>query len=85
MRKEIDLPDNLNEQQLLFGKSDKNLKLLRERFSIRIITRGEILLLDGDVKAVNTVSSILYKIIRKIENGHSDVERTTRNYTGGGK
>ncbi len=75
MRKEIDLPDNLNEQQLLFGKSDKNLKLLRERFSIRIITRGEILLLDGDVKAVNTVSSILYKIIRKIENGHSDVER----------
>ena len=75
MRKEIELPYHPEEQQLLFGRNDKNLRLLREKFGLKIITRGEILLLDGEVKTVNKTASILYKIIRKIENGHKDIDQ----------
>ncbi len=75
MRTEIELPYHPEEQQLLFGTNDKNLRLIRERLKIKVITRGEMLLLDGEVKAVNRAAGILYKIIRKIENGHKDVDR----------
>ncbi len=75
MRKEIDLPYHTEEQQLLFGQNDKNLRLLRETFPIKIITRGEVILLDGQTETVNQVANILYKIIRKIEGGQNDIER----------
>ena len=75
MRKEIELPYRPEEQQLLFGTNDRNLRLLREKFGLKIITRGEILLLDGEVKAVNRTSSILNRIIRKIENGQKDISK----------
>lgn len=75
MRREIELPYHPEEQQILFGTNDKNLRLLREKFSIKVITRGEILLLDGDVKAVNAAASILYKVIRKIENGQKNIAK----------
>ncbi len=75
MRKEIELPFRPEEQQTLFGTNDKNLRLLRDKFAIKVITRGEIILLDGEVKAVNKATSILYKIIRKIENGQKDITK----------
>lgn len=75
MRKEIDLPEDLTEQQYLFGANDKNLKLLRERLNIKVITRGEHLILEGTPKEIQTAEKIIYKVLRKINNGHSNVDK----------
>ena len=75
MRKEIELPEDFTEQQYLFGTNDKNLKLLRERLNIKVITRGEHLILEGSAREIKVAEKIIYRVLRKINSGHSNIDK----------
>lgn len=75
MKIEIPLPVLAEQQQLLFGHNDANLRLLRAEFNLKIFTRGDLLLIDGPTDDVEKVHRILSALIDDIETGGRDPGR----------
>ena len=63
---ELSTPD---EAVALFGLGDRNLKLLRETFPVRLTARGRVLRLAGEPDDVEKVGGLLRDMISKIEGG----------------
>ncbi|MGH1439585.1 MAG: PhoH family protein [Cellvibrionaceae bacterium] len=63
--------DNASTQALahLCGQFDAHLKQIEERLKVRIVHRGNEFSLQGDKKAVQAASSILYSLYEDIQNG----------------
>jgi phosphate starvation-inducible PhoH-like protein len=51
------------DQVRLFGENDANLRSLREEFKVKIVARGEKLLIEGKRKRVEKVTSIIEDLI----------------------
>ena len=56
-RKQIDLSDV--DQIKVFGRNDANLRILRDEFGVKIIARGEKVIIEGDPDKVESVGHIL--------------------------
>lgn len=74
--KEIDLQlTTPNEAMALFGTNDKYLKQLEEQLNISIVTRGELVGVSGEEKAVAYAEEILLTLLAIIRKGLSITER----------
>lgn len=73
MKVEISLPGATEQQQLLFGHSDANLRLLRAEFNVKILTRGGLIHIEGADEQVDNVKRILNTLIGEIEGGAREV------------
>ncbi|WP_018661433.1 PhoH family protein [Heyndrickxia acidiproducens] len=67
--------ENTNEAVLLFGISDKHLKLLEEAYDVHIITRGETIQASGEEAAAERVNMILEKLLYLVRKGIHISER----------
>ena len=66
IEKQIHLENN-NEASILFGNHDKNLKIMREVFGVKIVVRDGVLKYEGEIGRVNKLTDVvngLLKIIR---------------------
>ena len=66
----------------LYGPQDRNLKLLEERFKVRIAARGAELSLEGEPNEVEKVADILAQLSELADSGYriqaGDVETAVR-------
>ncbi|MGX7595987.1 PhoH family protein [Planococcus plakortidis] len=58
-----------NEAVLLLGTSDSHLSLIEESFDIHIITRGEVIRLEGSEEGRRTVKLLLEQLLKVIRKG----------------
>ncbi len=78
------------DQVKLFGENDVNLRKLREEFTVKIVARGEKLLIEGEPGPVDKVAAILEDLIDMVGKGSPVGEGdlryavSMRNDTGGG-
>ena len=66
IEKKIQLENN-NEASVLFGHHDKNLKIMRDVFDVKIVARDGVLKCEGEIGRVNKLTDVvngLLKIIR---------------------
>ena len=66
IEKQIHLENN-NEASILFGNHDKNLKIMRKVFGVKIVVRDGVLKYEGEIGRVNKLTDVvngLLKIIR---------------------
>lgn len=74
-RKQIDLSDV--DQVKVFGRNDTNLRILRDEFGVKIIARGEKVIIEGDPDKVESVEHILSDLLvsaaKGIQVGEGDV------------
>jgi len=61
--------ESLEEARQLFGKRDRNLRLLRERFDVRIVTRDGVVRLEGDEAGVRCAAGALEDLLKSIRGG----------------
>lgn len=73
MKAEVLLPPSREAQHLLFGQNDAHLRLLRAEFGVKVIARGERLLLDGEERQVERVAELLDILIRSVEEGETAI------------
>lgn len=66
MRLELPLPASAQKQILLFGQNDANLRLLRAEYNLKIVPRGETLILDGTEEKVLAVQKIFELLLNEI-------------------
>jgi phosphate starvation-inducible PhoH-like protein len=66
-RKQIDLAGI--DQLRVFGRNDANLRILRNEFGVRIIARGNNLIIEGEEDKVQPVEQILGDLIMSAERG----------------
>jgi phosphate starvation-inducible PhoH-like protein len=57
------------DQVHLFGQNDANLRLLRKAFGIKIVARGEEVVIEGDPEEVDAVSHILRDLMASVKRG----------------
>jgi phosphate starvation-inducible PhoH-like protein len=57
------------DQLRLFGRNDANLRLIREKFGIKITARGQDVVVEGDKHAVKTASKILKDLMESARKG----------------
>ncbi len=60
---------NVEESQNLFGIRDENLRLMRERFQVRIAARGDIIQVTGPAGEVAEVVSAFEEMLKLLRNG----------------
>jgi phosphate starvation-inducible PhoH-like protein len=53
----------------LFGKNDANLRILREKFDVKLVARGEALTIEGSPCEVDSVSRVLSDLIASVRSG----------------
>lgn len=53
----------------LFGAGDENLKLLRERFGVKIVARGDRILLEGSAGETRGVKRLLTDLVAQVRQG----------------
>jgi phosphate starvation-inducible PhoH-like protein len=66
--------ESLDEARQLFGKKDRNLRLLRDRFDVRIITRNGVVRLEGDEPGLSRAADALEDHLRGIRRGKALTE-----------
>lgn len=72
----IDLEiNNSNEALALFGNNDKFLKQIEEQLHVRIVTRGEKLLVSGSIEERQLVKTVLVALLTVIDKGITLTER----------
>jgi len=59
------------DQVRLFGENDTNLRRLREEFGVKIVARGDDLLIEGEPARVSQVASILEDLIDMVRKGNA--------------
>lgn len=69
----IDL--NNSDPRLLFGQSDFNIRMIESRFEVKIIARGDTIVIEGDRKEVENAASVFEDMISRLEQGHELSER----------
>jgi len=57
------------DQVELFGKNDVNLRLLREKYGVKLVARGEALTIEGGACEVESVSRVLEDLIASVRSG----------------
>ena len=57
------------DQVELFGKNDVNLRILREKFGVKLVARGEALTVEGSRCEVDSVSRVLDDLIASVRSG----------------
>jgi phosphate starvation-inducible protein PhoH and related proteins len=57
------------EARTLFGTHDENLKVIEKEFDVTIITRGDVLKVQGDAKSVGLVERLLEELILTLRSG----------------
>jgi len=57
------------DQVCLFGRNDANLRLIREKFAIKVTARGQDVLVEGDKHAVKLASKILKDLMVSARKG----------------
>ena len=77
MRMELSLPSGAQKQMLLFGQNDANRRLLRAEYNLKIVPRGEVLILDGPDDKVEAVRAIFELLLNEIkaEAGEAAINR----------
>jgi phosphate starvation-inducible PhoH-like protein len=58
------------DQVRLFGQNDANLRRLREQYKVKIVARGERLLIEGEPEVVEKVASIIGDLIDMVGKGN---------------
>ncbi len=71
MRIELPLPAGAQQQILLFGQNDANLRLLRAEYNLKIVPRGELLLIDGPDDKALAVRKIFELLLQEV-NGETN-------------
>ena len=70
---------NTEEARVLLGPLDRTAKLLRARFGVQVVHRGDVLKLLGEADSVRVARGILERALAQLRCGHSvthaDVER----------
>jgi len=61
--------ENLDEARQLFGKRDHNLRLLRDRFDVRISTRDGVVRIEGEEPGLSRAADALEDLLRAIRQG----------------
>ncbi len=75
MRTEIRLPASADEQRVLFGQNDANLRLLRAEFGVKLVPRGDLLRIEGESDRVNRVAVVVEKLVNAVEAGQDSIAR----------
>jgi phosphate starvation-inducible PhoH-like protein len=75
-RKQVDLSDV--DQLKVFGRNDKNLRILRDEFGVKIIARGEKVIIEGDPDRVESVEHILGDLLVSASKGVQVAEGDVR-------
>jgi phosphate starvation-inducible PhoH-like protein len=57
------------DQVCLFGRNDANLRLIREKFGIKVTARGQDVVVEGDKHAVKLASKILKDLMKSARKG----------------
>jgi phosphate starvation-inducible PhoH-like protein len=57
------------DQVQLFGRNDANLRTLRERFNVKLVARGEDLLIEGKTREVENVARVLEDLLASVKKG----------------
>jgi len=57
------------DQVCLFGRNDANLRLIREKFAIKVTARGQDVVVEGEKRAVGAVSKILKDLMVSARKG----------------
>ena len=65
---------NLDEARLLFGKKDRNLHSVRERFGVRILTRSGVVRVEGEEPGLSEASEVLEELLEDIRSGVAPTE-----------
>lgn len=58
----------------IFGQYDSNLKLLEERFNVKIFARGDEITIKGRRKNVENTENAINSIVTRLKNGKEDIE-----------
>ena len=53
----------------LFGKNDANLRVLRDRFNVKLVARGEDLIIEGTESEVEAIGRVLDDLIAGVKKG----------------
>jgi phosphate starvation-inducible protein PhoH and related proteins len=57
------------EARLLFGNHDEHLKLIEHEYSVRIVARGEDLVIDGEEQGVQKASQVFSQLVSIVRSG----------------
>lgn len=57
------------DQRLLFGQNDVFLRMIETRFAVKIVARGDRILLEGDATEVDLVARLLQDLTTRIKQG----------------
>ncbi len=63
------------DQRALFGQSNINIRLIESQFDVKIVARGDAIILEGDKQEVENVIRLLGDIITRINLGHEISEQ----------
>src|SRR4051812_6508772 len=58
-----------NEAVMLLGISDQNMKLIEEKLSVSVLTRGETISINGDEDNRNSAKVLLEQLLKVIRKG----------------
>ncbi len=58
-----------NEAVMLLGISDQNMKLIEEELGVRVLTRGGVIVIQGDEEPRGTAQELLSQLLRVIRKG----------------
>ncbi len=69
MEKALKLLKDTQEARTLFGTHDENLKVIEKEFGVTIITRGDVLKVQGDAKTLGFVERLLEELVLTLRSG----------------
>lgn len=69
MEKVLKIIKDTQEARTLFGTHDENLKTIEKEFGVTIITRGDILKIQGDAKVTGLVERLLEELVLTLRSG----------------
>ena len=59
--------ERVEHARALLGRRDSHLRLLRDAFGIRIVMRGNVLMLEGDESSVQAATRAIHSLLRLLE------------------
>ena len=77
-QKQLEFDDN-QFLSSLFGYHDKNLKILEEKFKVKLYTRGNMLSIKGNRDPVEKASFIIQGLYQKLKNKDISAEEIENN------
>jgi phosphate starvation-inducible PhoH-like protein len=63
------------DQRALFGQSNINIRLIESRFDVKIVARGDAIILEGDKQEVESIIRLMGDMITRISLGHEISEQ----------